>query len=435
MLGIERDTTWAALLFVTASGVLSCGDDTKSSQRCKSDGVLICVCESGRFGEQTCSAGEEPGPCVCDMPGSGGSSAAGGSGGLGAASGGGSGGTSGGSGGSGGSAGTGGMAGAPGALGALLASGTSTLLDVFDGAAGIFVVTSNSISVVDREGSPIRELVAPREITAAAFDGTRLAVFDRAFLKVYDATLTETASASLTEICAAGEIVGSFALCGNEDTFDHVFYAYDLVSGALVKTTPAASAYQGVSMRAVPGTSDFVSTRDGSSPNDFYLYSTNAAGDVASHGDSQYHGDFRVSMVFTFEGNPATHLITEEGLRLSIYAEGCMAGTAFNQACFVRDGQLGTLRGSEHFVGLDQGADGKIYGLADPAAYNTRPLCSQGCLAQRLDPVERVIEAETLYSVSAENIVAVRYDETSSRLVVGRQLTATEYRVEALAYE
>ena len=434
MLGSWRDTRWASLL-VAAGCSLSCGDDLRTTTRCKSEAVLACICDNGDFGTQTCVAGEAPGPCRCGDPSSGGSSAFGGSGGSSASGGTSASGGVAGVGGSAGLGGTGGLAGAPGAEGALLASGTSTLLDVFDSAAGIFVIAVDSIRVVDRAGAPLHELVAPREITAAAFDGSRLAVFDRAFLKIYDAALTETGSAALTEVCAAAEIVGSLAICGNEDTYDHVFYAYDVASGALVKSTPAASAYQGVPMRAVPGTSDFVSVSTGSLPSDFYLYSITAAGDVSSHGDSQYHGDFRSSMIFTFEGDPATHLITEEGLRLTIYATGCSEGSSFSQACFVRDGQLGTLRGTERFAGLDRGTDGKIYGLADPSTASFGSYCSQGCFAQRIDPIQRVLEADLLYSVAAERIVAVRHDDTSSRLLIGRQLSATEYRVEALAYE
>jgi hypothetical protein len=432
---------------LVAAIALGCGTETTVTTKCAPGGKLSCQCENGRLGSQICGPDEQFGPCSCEMPttsGSGGSSGATGS-----------------SGSSGGSAGSGVDAAGGGKLdaaadvvdashgdrGVLLSSGMSPLVDVFVSAAGVIVVTTDAVTLVDRAGAVQGTYASPREITAAAFDGTSLVVFDKAFLVVLGPTLAPSAvMTALVEVCASAAFVGGDrVVCGSAKDFGRSFYAFNATTGAALQTTAMSVTYHGLPMRRVPGKDDFVTVSVGTSPSDFFLHTVDATSKVAFISDSPYHGDFAVSMAFSFEGNPAHHVVTEEGLLLNIYDPACVVGRTPAQ-CFVKDGMLGTLRGTQRFIGMADDGTNMVYGLVDsgpPSGFAYRR-CASGCLAQRVDGDQRVVGAEKLYDVDVGAVIATRHDAMSNALVVGFRRSGSYspgvdpypgYRVELLKYE
>ena len=104
--------------------------------------------------------------------------------------------------------------------------------------------------------------------------------------------------------------------------------------------------YNGIPMRLVPGTSDFVTVSVDLSPSDFHLYSGSDSGEAVYINESPYHGDLRITNTYAFDGSPPVHLITDSGLLLRIHGDNCTGSmSSFSTGCFVKDGALGTLTG------------------------------------------------------------------------------------------
>src|SRR6266542_1435050 len=243
-------------------------------------------------------------------------------------------------------------------------SGGGGLVDVFVGGAGVFVVTNDAVTLVDRAGAVQKTYSSPREITAAAFDGSSLAIFDKAMLTIFASNLTPVAPASmLTEVCAAAAFVGGDrVICGSASDWQRSFYAYSSKTGAKILATLMSETYHGIPMRRVTGKDDFVTVSIGTSPSDFFLHTVDSSSKVIYVSDSPYHGDFAVSLAYTLQGNPAHHLVTEQGLLLNIYDVNCKAGLGSPQ-CFVKDGMLGTLFGTQRFIGMDNDGTNYVYAL------------------------------------------------------------------------
>jgi len=447
---VHRALLGLGLVCVSILTIAGCGDSTSITVRCTAPGgEAECSCPDGTSGTQVCDANNNFGPCSCDGIGAGGLVGSGGFGATGGSSNTGGFGGSGAISGSGGAVSSGGTSADAGTLhgkkGVTLASGQDSLVDVFTTTSGIVVISEGSISLVDRTGKVIQSKSSPRQITAAAFDGTELAVFDKAFLQTYSLSLTAGAEVSLSEPCASAAFVsGSRVVCGNSDDFNRVFYVFDTSAGKLLNgmSGDTASAYQGVPMRTVPGKDDFITVPIELSPPNFYLHRVDASSTVTSLGDTPYFGEFAASMAFAFEGNPANHLITEEGVRLLLYGADCTATAPSGAVCFAKDGSLGTLRDTERFIGMD-GDGTKIYGLVDTqSAQYAESHCSTGCAIERIDTQSRTIDTQTTYDVEAGQIIATRFDATSNALVVGYANPGTPsstgtslgYRVELLAY-
>jgi hypothetical protein len=96
-----------------------------------------------------------------------------------------------------------------------------------------------------------------------------------------------------------------------------------------------------------------------------------------------------VSHTLAFDSDPATHLIQETGLLLSIHGTAtfprpCAPGS---NGCFVQDGVLGSLSGANsRFVAMASRADGKLYALA---AHDSWTTCADSCTAQVVDLATR----------------------------------------------
>jgi hypothetical protein len=424
----------AASLFVACGGRSLAGDIDDVGDgvpRCVPGEEAACSCSSGQEGSQVCGRDGTFGRCQCA---GGGSSGRGGSGTSGTSAGGSQ--TNGGSSSRGGndSGGTGatgvggtggGEAGA--SSGPVLSSGDSVLVDGFVGERGVYVVLADAIVLVGRDGAEIARVVAPREITSAAFDGSRLVVADRARLTTYDSGLEELASGDLVETCASSVLVGGGRfVCGPSNDWDRVFYTYDIETGALLASSNTYT-YNGIPMRRVPGTDDFVTVTVDSSPSDFHLYSVVESGEPVFVNESPYHGDFGVTSVYAFNANPATHLITHGGLMLHIYGDGCTAGSSFSSECFVKDGDLGTLTGAQSFAAMENGSDGKLYGVVATNQSYFDPICPENCLLQRIDVATRTVEAQSVIALGAGAIVALRMDPISGSVVVGYELSGRRF--------
>lgn len=395
------------------------------------------------MGVQTCMVGNTWGSCRCPatVPGQGGiAKGAGGQGGIrtaglggasaGSATGGsaGSGGSkatggsvSGGYGGQGGGAGSGGSRDAAVDTGSILAQGTSMLVDVFVGDPGVYIVTTDAIVLVDRSGNEKARVTAPRQIGTAAFDGTQLVVADRAKLTTYDTGLATVASADLVEACSSSVLVsGNRFVCGPSNDWDRVFYTYDTKSGALLASSRKYT-YNGIPMRGVPGTDDFITVTVDLSPSDFHLYTVLPSAQVSYINESPYHGDFSITNTYAFDGAPPMHLITAAGLILRIYDNGCLGdASSFTSTCFVKDGALGTLSGSQYFVAMDSGPSGRLFGLVDPSSdILLNGPCAKGCLLESIDVAARTILTQSVVHLTMASVVAFRYDPVAKAAVVG----------------
>lgn len=232
------------------------------------------------------------------------------------------------------------------------------------------------------------------------------------------------------EECAWGETVGlSWWRSFEANDWDRIFYTYDAVSGALVASSDPYT-YNGIPMRRVPGTDDFVTVTVDSSPSDFHLYSVLESGETVFVNESPYHGDFGAEDVYAFFGAPATHLVTHEGLMLKIYGAGCHSGeTSFTSECFVKDGALGTLSGAQRFLGMDSDAAGFLYGLVNASSQSGfyAPVCTSGCLVQKIDIGARVVLTQKIYDMNIGAVVATRHDPAAGALLVGFRIGDGEY--------
>jgi hypothetical protein len=434
IVAVVRASVLVSGLFVF---LLACGTRTSIyAQICTEGRQVACACPGASVAVQVCLPGGIWGPCQCASasPGSGGVPGQGGMPGVGGA-----GSAAAGRSGSGGVAGAGGRIGGAGGTssshggtsgknpdaaqssGIDLAQGTSQLIDVFVGDLGIYVVTTDGVVLFDRGGSQRALAPAARQVTAAAFDGTQLVVADRAKLTTYDSALSAIVSADLMEACAATVLVSRDRfVCGPSNDWDRIFYTYDARTGALLATSNAYT-YNGIPMRRVPGTDDFITVTSDLSPSDFHLYTVLSNGQVSYVNESPYHGDFSVTTTYAFDGSPPTHLITSAGLLLKIYDTGCTVdASSFTSTCFVKDGALGTLSGNQYFVSMDSDAAGTIFGLVDPStSYALSGPCAQGCLLERVDVAARTILSQSIAHLGIARSVAFRHDPIGNAAVVG----------------
>jgi len=315
--------------------------------------------------------------------------------------------------------------------GVVLYAGTDTLVDLFPVNGGLIVVRSTAVQLLDVNGSEVTKVDSPREITSAAFDGTLLGVADRAMLTVYSASVVSQRSVTLIDTCASAVVVsGGRFVCGPDYDWDRIFSVFDLNTGAMLIRGPNDYTYNGIPMRRVPGTDDFVTVTTNLSPSDFHLYRSSTAPDagVLFMGESPYHGDFAASTVFAFDRTPATKLINEQGVILRIYGTACAPTTGYGQGCFIRDGNLGTLPNNRTFLAMTEAGDGTLYGIIDTGSGSFfDPSCKTGCDVQRIDFDARVVRGQVSWTADVERVVAIKYDPFQQRLVVGYLLPGPTY--------
>ncbi|HWZ92538.1 MAG TPA: hypothetical protein VNW92_26915 [Polyangiaceae bacterium] len=324
--------------------------------------------------------------------------------------------------------------------GLMLASGGQSLVDLFVSDAGLLLIFSDEVRLVSRAGKTLQSVSAPREVTAAAFDGNLLVVADKAKFTTYDPNLKQLASANLAVTCSSGVLMDDQRfVCGQNVDWDRVYYTYDALKGTLVASSKTYT-YDGIPMRRAPGTNQFVAVEVASEPANLFLFETEASGEVTFLGP----GPFEISdsnAVYAFSGNPATQVIVDDGTILEIDPGKCTQ-SSITTGCFNQSGALGTLSGAQRFIGLDQDLNGKVYALVDTSPTYDQ-ICGSGCLVEQIDVASRVVSSQALYSLqSATRIVNVRHDATANALVVGYSTgstfpsssTASGYGVLSLPY-
>ncbi len=425
-------TALAALLVWACGGRVDPNDGVSSAQSpsCLPGQQIECSCGGSQSSVQVCQRDGTFAPCQCTTASSTTTPSVSTAG---------SGSVSSGAGGAGGAGGTGVGGGSAvvdgGAVsGTQLSAGSTPLIDVFVASGGVYVIHQDSIVLFDRSGNRLQSIASPRQITSAAFDGKNLVVADRARFTTYNVSLGVVASADLAEECASSVLVsGDRFVCGPKNDWDRVLYTHNARTGELLATSKKYT-YKGIPMRRVPGTNDFV-TVSGGSPSDFHLYSVVDSGEAVYVNESPYHGDFRVTRIYAFDGSPPVHLITDAALMLRIYGDKCAAGSSFTSQCFVKDGALGTLTGAQVFVAMTSDERGKLYALVSPTSdvYGTQA-CKAGCLLERVDPSTRTIESKVLVHLDFGASVALRRDDTGRGVVLGYELGTASFRVPSDPY-
>jgi hypothetical protein len=316
----------------------------------------------------------------------------------------------------------------------MLSSGSEPVIDLFVVPAGVIVVRSQSLSLIERDGTVIANIAAPREITAAAFDGTHLAVADMAMVIYYDSDLTKLGQFNLTESCADAVIVSNHRfVCGPSNDWDRIFYTFDLQTGSSLATSDPYT-YNGTPMRRVPGTDYFVTVTINSSPSDFHLYEVGADHKAVYIGESPYHGDVVATMIYAFDKG-SVHLINQEGTMLKVVGQDCT--NSFTSDCFVKDGVLGTLKSDESFVALADDNAGTIFAITSNSNSWDSP-CANGCQAQQIDVASRSITSQKTHTIPVVDyrIDISAYDSYCPSLVVAYQSSETNptYRVDVLDF-
>lgn len=316
-----------------------------------------------------------------------------------------------------------------------LSSGDDPVIDLFAVPAGIIAVRSQSLSLIERDGTVKTSVTAPREITAAAFDGQHLAVADRAMVVDYSPALVQMGQLNLTESCADAVIVsGHRFVCGPANDWDRVFYTYDLQTGAQLASSDEYT-YNGIPMRRVPGTDYFVTVTVGSSPSDFHLYQVASDHKAVYIGESPYHGDISATMVFAFDQG-SVHLINRLGTMLKIVGQNCNNSMASD--CFVKDGVLGTLKAKEHFLALVDDGAGTLFSLTRSDSNSWDAPCGSGCAVQKIDVANRTIASQKTHTlpINDRGIKASAFDPHCPSLIIGyeEEGTTPAHRVDILDF-
>ncbi len=326
--------------------------------------------------------------------------------------------------------------GAPPPDGITLASGTSTLVDVFVVDTGIAIIASDSITVVDRTGRVLDSVTLARTVTASAYDGTTLAVADETTLTTYTTSLVPTSSAMLTTSCQYLVMIsGGRVVCAPDSaitTWNLSVYG----KGAAVETKLAWEMYFPSFFRRIPGTDD-IATIDENDGEGLLLRVDPTSSMVVSVGGGARETASSWSTALAFEGMPATHLVTDQGALFEIYPSTCSVSLQ-PSICFTGDGDLGVLSTGEVYVGLDgDGGTGTIEGLIATLPQPGQGLCGTGCFVERVDLSTRAVLSKKAYPLDGLSVVAARHDAVGGALIVGytRQGVQTDgYRVALLPY-
>ncbi len=289
-----------------------------------------------------------------------------------------------------------------------LSNGVSMLIDAFLAGDWVIIVTEDRIEVVDKQARHIAERLWNSQIATAAFDGTTLVVSDTTEFVAYDTRLREVGHGVLSSPCDTSVLVGNRWICSVfADDLDRYYDTYDLSSGSRLARVDDTVSHRGP-MRKVPGRDEFVTLNVGVDPKDFYLLSLDDSGKAMGVATtaSQYHGDFSISPVYAFNGNPATQLVTDQGLVLCLNPDDC-PNPKFG---LTRDGDVGVLSGNNYFGAMDVDAQGKLHALLGPDEYMDfdEPVCDQGCTLERIDVGTGVLESHVSVHFALSVFVALR---------------------------
>jgi hypothetical protein len=328
-----------------------------------------------------------------------------------------------------------------------LIDSSDTLIDLFVVESGIIVVDASSVSLYGRDGKVIKAVPFARQITAAAFDGTTLVIADEAELTVMSSALAVGQTALLTVSCAAAVLVGeNHFVCGPANDWQRTFITYDIgLTPPAPIATSAEYTYNGIPMRRVPGTDEFVTVTLDLEPPSFYLFQVAADTGTATFEGGSPFDTYDSDLVFAFDGAPATHMIQDQGDILALTGTGCQSSVdSLDGTCFVQTGVLGTLRTGQGLIGLGDDGAGRLVGVVSPSS-NTYPFgspCTGGCPVQLIDIASRTILQQQSYTIAdLSALVRTTYDPYCGNAVLGyskidptNDLDSSGYRVQALAF-
>jgi hypothetical protein len=306
--------------------------------------------------------------------------------------------------------------------GVQLASGPGVLLDVFAAGTDVWVVLPDQITRISLEdGSELARWEAPRPLSGATFDGTRLVALDGAKLTLLDKDgLGPGSSTNLIEPCKFATLVSDGLLvCTSGSSAS--FYVLDVTSDAGLSFT--SSVPRGGPVMAVPGTQRFlIADSTSSSFSSLRAFSVDRDAGVAALNDG---GTSPSNALFVpplaFDAVPAENLVNRQGILLRMNGS---CGTA-SEPCFVRTGTLGLLQAREGFLGLDS-VGGELFGLADGNADNPgRARCTeQFCRLVRIDVPARELRAEQTFRRPLRAVIALRALPDREATVLGLGIPA-----------
>ena len=321
----------------------------------------------------------------------------------------------------------------------LLSEGESALIGAFVAEAGALVVLSDAVIRVNLKGEEEARWDAPRALLTAAHDGETLAVADGAVLTALDdETLEETSSGTLIEPCSSSVIMSdSRFVCGAKSDYNRIYYTYDLADGSLLASSKAYSS-RGSKIQLAPGQDAFVAT-DSFGYQLFRLGEDHAAVLAAK---SSSLSDIENTDVYTFDADPAEHLINQQGILLALPGSDCdPAANGSSPGCFSRNGTLGTLTGGQVFVAMTS-QNGVVYGLVDlgvsqQVSWLLDPPPLKGYLLQSIDVEDRRILTQATYHLPMKRAEWIGLDESAERVLLAYRTGAntTGYEVVLLNLE
>lgn len=322
-------------------------------------------------------------------------------------------------------------------------AGDAVFVDLFVQGADLWVADSQGVSHVSLvDGHSIARWTAQRPLTAAAFDGAHLVALDGAKLTTLEpAALTVVAEGTLIESCADAVLVsGDRLVCGPNVDWDRVFYTYDALTGKLLASS-AKYIYNGVPMRRVPGMDAFV-TVSGGSPSDFHLFKVGADHVAVYLNESPYHGEFAAGDVFAFDGSPPQHLVNSQGLFLRFSLDCSLPSSSTMRAageCFVKDGAVGTLTGSQSFSAMDNSGP-VLTALVDPRGANSFPSSTptaNNYLLQTIDLPSRLVLSQQVVALPSGRLLGFRasLDQKRVAVVIGKSTSSSSFDPPAAGYD
>jgi hypothetical protein len=298
-----------------------------------------------------------------------------------------------------------------------LANGTSPLLATYFTEDNVIVVAKDRVELVDRQGKRLAlarwddDVYVDGALDTAAFDGSTLVVTAGKVLVSYDTNLQEVVRVELPSECTSSVLLSENRfVCGDPEENERSFHVYDALSGALLQTTTRYGFEEGP-MSRVRGRDAFVSVNVHVSPRNFLMYAVDSTGTVTMTGNSRAanHGTFRISPVYAFPEDPATHLITDAGILVCLTREDCNDPTY----SLLPEGDVRSLPQGRAFGAMDVDSAGKLHaivGSVENLNYD-EPSCEQGCVAERIDVATRAVETSMSFDVQGPSTLeALRAD-------------------------
>ncbi|MCA9554598.1 MAG: hypothetical protein KC933_31470, partial [Myxococcales bacterium] len=295
---------------------------------------------------------------------------------------------------------------------AIIFQAEATFVALFPRPDGVVVVDSAAAHFLDRSGNEVATFAPGRTITAAAGDGTYLAVADQITLTVLDWSLAQVREAPLERPCSSGVVLSQHRLIcrGGLGFGTRGFTVYDLVTASSLGEAEGGGTSP---LRAVPGTDMFM-TVGGFAP-EFSLFELELGTSLPRLVTvSNVHHEHLASHVFAFDGTPARHLINATGEILLIRGPDCPANSGAD--CFVPGGGLGFVPDPPFIAMTDNGA-GAVFTLR--SASQARICMPEApCALETVDVASRAVTQRIEYAQQVLWVGQLAYDPDGHQLVL-----------------